>query len=532
MKKIVKILPLVFAPLLFLGCEKQEGQTKAPLISIGENGVQINSANGQNIVNLSDDGVQLNSVSGESLVNLNNNGVNIGNGVVTLGDDGVQLNSVSGESLVNLNNNGVNIGNGAVTLGDNGVNISNILKINNSEIVLNNADKITKILNGSIDTSNITIQDIQDLQKLRTAGYLENINLSDIHLQNNVNAEGGNIDTSNDTEIEQSESVSCEVKYKDLENMNYFDFSVCTTTDVRNSDLNITESEIPTKSMVLIFDSSGSMAAQINGKSRMEIAKKSVSKFLKTLDKNEKFKLSIVLYGHKGSNASSSQNVSCNGIDEIVPMNIVNSNDIEGVIAPLKPTGWTPISSSLKKAQNILATDTSDQKYILLVSDGKETCGGNPIETVKSIKQENSDIIVNVIGFDVDTETGSQLKGIAQAGDGKYFDVATEQQFAEALNENKKQLQKVDYAIGRSVEQIYDMSYITNTYMQCTTALERENAVMQIDINGSKLIGEECIDYANKRYNSRYEELQEIIEENYKNNKKTFQQNSSLIFEK
>ncbi|HID91667.1 TPA: hypothetical protein EYP45_00900 [Candidatus Peregrinibacteria bacterium] len=154
MKQIVKFLPLVLAPLLFFGCEKQEEQTEKPLISIGENGVQINSANGQNIINLSNDGVQLNTDSGESLLNLNNDGVNIGDGVVTLGE--------------------------------NGVNISNILKINNSGIVLNNPEKITGIINGSIGAKDITMQDIQDLQKLEKLGYLQNIDLSSVY-NNNVN---------------------------------------------------------------------------------------------------------------------------------------------------------------------------------------------------------------------------------------------------------------------------------------------------------------------------------------------------------
>ncbi len=509
MKKIVQSLPLLLAPLLFFGCEKQEEQQNIPLIRIGENGVEINSTNGQNILNLSDDGVQLNTESGESLLNLNNDGVNIGDGIVSLGE--------------------------------NGVNISNILKLDNSGIVLNNPTKITQILNGTIGAKEITIQDVQDLQKLKTSGYLKNIDLSKISVKNSVtisgnnrNAEEGVIDNMKDkgTEGTDVEVVSCEMKYKDLVNMNYFDFSACTNTDIRNSDINIKESEIPTQSMVLIFDASGSMAAQINGKSRMEIAKKSVSKFLKTLDGNEKFKLSIVLYGHKGSNTSSLKNLSCNGIEEVMPLSVIDVNNAENIVSKFQPTGWTPIASSLVKAQNILSQDNSDKKYILLVSDGKETCGGNPVEIVKNIKSKDSEIIVNVIGFDVDADTGSQLQEIAKAGDGKYFDVSTEQQFAEALNENKKQVQKVDYALGRSIEQIYDMSYITHTYMQCTAALERENAVMKIDINGTELLGGECKEYANNRYTSRYEEVQEIIEENYKNSKEEFNKNKSLIFVK
>ena len=468
MRAIGKVIPLVCSLFFFFGCTEDQKNTENnnTLFSITDEGVIINDENGNNIINIGDDGVNIQGSSGE-----------------------------------------------------------NILKINNSGITLDNPEKITQILSGALDATEINMQDLQDLTKLDQAGYLDNIDLSAIHIQNK------NIETEA-RKAEEVEVLSCDVKYQDLVKMNYFDFSQCTNTDIRNRNIDIKESEIPTQSMVLIFDASGSMAATIDGATRMDIAKKSVRKFLKTLDGNEKFRLSIVLYGHEGSNSSSDKNISCNGIDEVFPMSVVNSVKAETIISSFSATGWTPIASSLQKAQSILEKEEADEKYILLVSDGKETCGGDPIEAVENIKSENAEIIVNVIGFDVDTEAGAELKAIASAGDGKYFDVSTEQQFAEALNENKKQLQKVDYALGRSIEQVYDISFLTNTYMQCTAALERENAVMQIDVNGTKLIGEECREYANTEYSLRYEELQEIIEENYTSGKKEFEQNASLIFER
>lgn len=58
---------------------------------------------------------------------------------------------------------------------------------------------------------------------------------------------------------------------------------------------------------------------------------------------------------------------------------------------------------------------------IYIVSDGAETCEGNPVKEAKAFASENSEYKVNIIGFDVDSKSEDQLKKVAEAGNGKYF---------------------------------------------------------------------------------------------------------------
>ena len=66
--------------------------------------------------------------------------------------------------------------------------------------------------------------------------------------------------------------------------------------------------------------------------------------------------------------------------------------------------------------------------------------------------------------------------------------------------------------------------------MQCKMAIERENAVMQIDINESLLLGERCVEFSNKEYRTRYNEISKKINNIYKKDKENFQKNKDLIF--
>ncbi|MEW1842222.1 VWA domain-containing protein [Nonomuraea angiospora] len=89
-------------------------------------------------------------------------------------------------------------------------------------------------------------------------------------------------------------------------------------------------------------------------------------------------------------------------------------------VAGLRPKGDTPIAYALKQA----AKDFSGAgtKTILLVSDGEETCGGDPVATARALAEKGVDVQVDVIGFRVRDAAHTQLVRIAKAGGGRYAD--------------------------------------------------------------------------------------------------------------
>jgi outer membrane protein OmpA-like peptidoglycan-associated protein len=81
------------------------------------------------------------------------------------------------------------------------------------------------------------------------------------------------------------------------------------------------------------------------------------------------------------------------------------------------------LAASIRKAGEILSG--VDQKVrLLVISDGKETCGGNPAyEAEKLMTKYNIEPIIYVVGYNVDRNTKLQLEEIAAIGKGSYFDV-------------------------------------------------------------------------------------------------------------
>ena len=315
----------------------------------------------------------------------------------------------------------------------------------------------------------------------------------------------------------------CEEGYKKLLEVNGFDFDrYCINQKIRTGSYD--ENAVPQKkkNLVLIFDASGSMAAKINGKRKIDIAKDAAKKFIDQVANEEGFALSIVVYGHKGSNAQSQKKISCNGIEEVYYLGNVDAEIAKSKLDKFDATGWTPIANSFKKAEAILSKYSNDENFILLVSDGKEMCDGDPVTTIKEIKSKGLNVKADVIGFDVGGADESQLKAIAQAGDGDYFSVSSAVDLENAFAKHKEMLNKADFKIGRTIEQLYDISFVINTYNQCRVMLQKEQVAMMLDIHASKLIGKKCENFADGQYKKRFNELSKKIETTYKNDKAKF----------
>ncbi|NGQ97045.1 VWA domain-containing protein [Brevibacillus sp. SYP-B805] len=171
----------------------------------------------------------------------------------------------------------------------------------------------------------------------------------------------------------------------------------------------------------IILDASGSMAEQMDGKTRMEAAKEAIREFAASLPKEAHVALRV--YGHKGSGKESDKALSCGSSELVYGMQPYDAQKLQNALSRFQPTGYTPIAYSLQEALKDFTGLPGDKNnnMIYLVSDGIETCDGNPVEAAKQLAQSNIAPIVNVIGFGVDGEGQRQLKEVAQAAGGRYL---------------------------------------------------------------------------------------------------------------
>jgi von Willebrand factor type A domain len=99
-----------------------------------------------------------------------------------------------------------------------------------------------------------------------------------------------------------------------------------------------------------------------------------------------------------------------------------------------------PLGVSAAERVNVELILEGQHNMIILVSDGKETCQGDPCAVARSLHQAGIQVEINVVGFDVTADERQQLECIADAGGGKYFDARNTAQMKGALTSLKKQV--------------------------------------------------------------------------------------------
>lgn len=170
----------------------------------------------------------------------------------------------------------------------------------------------------------------------------------------------------------------------------------------------------------IVLDASGSMAHVIDGQNMMDIAKTSILDVLNKMPNNAKVGLRV--FGHKGDNTVNGKEESCASSELISPIEKLNTQKIKNALSPIKPTGWTAISDSIQKGSEDLKkfNNEKDLNILYIITDGIETCGGNPREAAKNLKDSNTNVVLGIIGFNVNASQNEVLKEIASAAGGYY----------------------------------------------------------------------------------------------------------------
>lgn len=172
----------------------------------------------------------------------------------------------------------------------------------------------------------------------------------------------------------------------------------------------------------LILDSSGSMQGEVGGERKIDVARRALTDFISTLP--EEANVSLRVYGHVGSSAKADRARSCAASELVVPFQKLDRAKFSEAIDSFEPRGWTPVAGSLEKARdNFSAFDPeTNSNFVYLVSDGVETCGGDPVAAAGSLADADVRAEVNIVGFDVDPNAARQLEQAAKSGGGGYYD--------------------------------------------------------------------------------------------------------------
>lgn len=185
----------------------------------------------------------------------------------------------------------------------------------------------------------------------------------------------------------------------------------------------------------IILDSSKSMDQKLGGRMKMEIAQKEIARFASRFPKQAH--VSLRVYGHEGANDLELKEASCAATETVYPFQPYEKEEFKQTLSQVQPAGWTNIAKALEEAKEDFADYDSETNtnIIYLVTDGLETCGGDPAAAAAALAESGIEGVVNVIGFDVSESTES-LKEIATQGNGKYFDARNAEELQKIFEES------------------------------------------------------------------------------------------------
>lgn len=271
-----------------------------------------------------------------------------------------------------------------------------------------------------------------------------------------------------------------------------------------------------TVNTLLMLDASGSMRAQAGGQRKIDAAKISLNRFVAGMP--ERVKTGFLVYGHKGDNTPAGKPASCaaDGAEILAPIGAVNAQEFEQTLQKFEPTGWTPIGLALEKSREAF-TGKTGRNRIIMVSDGIETCGGDPVAVARRLNSEGIKVTIDVVGFDVPSNDQKQLRAIAEAGGGTYFDAKTQAELDEYLKKQQEVYMKTMSDLKCLQQALIDVrscefKFTTSANNRIT---EEENAILKTapeKYSEISIFKTRILNLQEKRFQT-YDELRQKISE-------------------
>lgn len=176
----------------------------------------------------------------------------------------------------------------------------------------------------------------------------------------------------------------------------------------------------------LILDASGSMLQRLEGQRRIDIARSVLDDLVRTqLPEGTAFALRV--FGHKAADQCRT--------DLEIPLGALDRHAAASRIAEVNAMNLakTPIADSLAKVPADLAA-AKGPKTVILITDGEETCEGDPAEVIKQLRARGLDVQVSIVGFAIDdADLRNTFQAWAELGGGSYFDADSADELQRSL---------------------------------------------------------------------------------------------------
>ncbi len=182
--------------------------------------------------------------------------------------------------------------------------------------------------------------------------------------------------------------------------------------------------------VLFLLDVSGSMNERISsGGTKFAAAKRALKRVADAVPAGTQVGLRV--YGSEISEPKDQNPKACTDTKLVLPVGPLNRSKLFRAVDSYRAKGETPIAYSLGKAVEDFGP--SGKRVLILISDGEESCDGDPCPAARRLAKAGVDLQFNAIGLAVNSKARSQLQCIAKAGDGNYYDADNTTELEDAV---------------------------------------------------------------------------------------------------
>lgn len=202
------------------------------------------------------------------------------------------------------------------------------------------------------------------------------------------------------------------------------------------------EDESGAPNILFVLDASYSMKEKLSGEMKMTTAKEVLQNALSRIPNNVNLGLRVF-----GQNYSNLAQIDCQQTALMVPIGQHNRGAIIKSIRQIEPYGMTPIMFALRQAAEEDFRGIVGPKTVILITDGADTCGGDPCAYLSILRARGIQMKVDVVGVDLAREKAAreQLKCITAVSSGRYYEANSSQALIDGISTS------VDQAISGRV---------------------------------------------------------------------------------
>ena len=201
----------------------------------------------------------------------------------------------------------------------------------------------------------------------------------------------------------------------------------CATLEVTALSQGQSTLSLNERAVEIIVDASRSMWGRMDGEPKMSVAKEILQDVSNWLPAD--LNLALRAYG----NSSASDMNDCADSALLVPFGEENRQPISDAISELRPLGQTPIAYALQEAAGDFEA-LQGERVLVLVTDGIESCGGDPVAAARELREQN--VMIHVIGFGLNSavdEDAASLQAVADASGGRFITAGSAEELKDAL---------------------------------------------------------------------------------------------------